>query len=187
MVLQPGDAVEVPLGPRRITGVVWDAERLAAPDVPASRLRPVAARLDLPPLADPLRRLIEWTADYYVAPLQSVVRMAWPSVAFLSPREFTEYRLGGPVPKRLTPERAKALERLEGRQGPARDLARMAGVSEAVVRGLVTAGTLIASRVAGDATPPEPDPAFAPPALSADQQAVADELVAAVDAGEFAA
>ena len=186
MVLQPGDAVEVPLGPRRITGVVWDAERLAAPDVPASRLRPVAARLDLPPLADPLRRLIEWTADYYVASLQSVVRMAWPSVAFLSPREFTEYRLGGPLPKRLTPERAKALERLEGRQGTARDLARMAGVSEAVVRGLVTAGTLIAERVAGDATPPQPDPAFAPPALSADQQAVADELVAAVDAGEFA-
>jgi hypothetical protein len=52
--------------------------------------------------------------------LQSVVRMAWPSVAFLGPREFTEYRLGGPVPKRLTPERAKALERLEGRQGTAR-------------------------------------------------------------------
>ncbi|WP_456238857.1 primosomal protein N' family DNA-binding protein, partial [Sandarakinorhabdus rubra] len=51
MALAPGDAVEVPLGPRRITGVVWDAERLAAPDVPDDRLRPVAARLDLPPLA----------------------------------------------------------------------------------------------------------------------------------------
>jgi primosomal protein N' (replication factor Y) len=186
MQLEPGDAVEVPLGPRRIIGVVWDIDSLAAPDVPASRLRPVAARLDLPPLAAPLRRLIDWTADYYVAPSQAVVRMAWPSVAFLSPREFTEYRPGGPPPKRLTPERAKALERLEGRQGTARDLARMADVSEAVIRGLVTAGTLIATRVAGDATPPQPDPAFAPPALSADQQAIADELVAAVDAAAFA-
>ncbi len=186
MVLGPGDAVEVPLGPRRIIGVVWDAERLAAPDVPAAKLRPVAARLDMPPLAEPLRRLIEWTADYYVASLQSVVRMAWPSVAFLNPREFTEYRLGGPPPGRLTPERTQALERLEGRQGTARDLARMAGVSEAVIRGLVTSGTLIAERVAGDASPPEPDPDFAPPQLSADQQAVADELVAAVDAGQFA-
>ena len=186
MLLAPGDAVEVPLGPRRIIGVVWDADRLAAPDVDAIRLRPVAARLDLPPLAGPLRRLIEWTADYYVASLQSVVRMAWPSVAFLSPREFTEYRLGGPAPKRLTPERSQALERLDGRQGTARDLARMAGVSEAVIRGLVTAGTLVAERVAGDASPPEPDPDHAPPVLSVDQQAAADELVAAVSAGEFA-
>jgi primosomal protein N' (replication factor Y) len=190
MVLAPGDAVEVPLGPRRIIGVVWDAERLAAPDVPAAKLRPVIARLDLPPLAEPLRRLIDWTAEYYVAPLQSVVRMAWPSVAFLNPREFTEYRLGGPLPKRLTPERAQALAKLEGRGkgilGTARDLARMAGVSDAVIRGLVGAGTLIAEKVSGDASPPVPDPDFAPPALSAEQRHVADELIAAVSAGQFA-
>jgi primosomal protein N' (replication factor Y) len=186
MALAPGDAVEVPLGPRRITGVVWDMDALAAPDVPAHRLRPVAARLDLPPLAQPLRRLIGWTADYYVAPIQQVVRMAWPSVAFLSPREFTEYRLGGPVPKRLTPERAQALERLDGRQGTARDLARMAQVSEAVIRGLVTAGTLLAEKVSGDASPPVPDPDHAPPALSAEQQDVADTLVAATAAKQFA-
>jgi primosomal protein N' (replication factor Y) len=186
MALLPGDAVEVPLGPRRIMGVVWDSDRLAAPDVPAAKLRPVIARLDLPRLAEPLMRLIEWTADYYVAPLQSVVRMAWPAVAFLSPREFTEYRLGGPLPKRLTPERAQAVARLEGRQGTARDLARMAGVSEAVIRGLVTAGTLLPEKVSGDASPPVPDPDHAPPVLSADQQAVADRLVEAVNAGRFA-
>uniref|UniRef100_UPI0013DD5E4A replication restart helicase PriA n=1 Tax=Sandarakinorhabdus rubra TaxID=2672568 RepID=UPI0013DD5E4A len=156
------------------------------PDVPDDRLRPVAARLDLPPLAAPLRRLIEWTADYYVAPLQAVVRMAWPSVAFLNPRAFTEYRLGGPLPTRLTPERAQALERLEGRQGTARDLARMAGVSDAVIRGLVTAGTLLPELVSGDASPPVPDPDHAPPSLSDEQRGAADTLVAAVAAGQFA-
>ena len=186
MALSPGDAVEVPLGPRCIIGVVWDEERLAAPDVPDAKLRPVAARLDMPPLATQLRRLIEWTADYYVAPIQQVVRMAWPSVAFLNPREFTEYRLGGPLPKRLTPERAQAIDKLESRQGTARDLARMAGVSEAVIRGLVTTGTLLPEKVSGDASPPEPDPDHAPPLLSAEQRQVADTLVAAVDAGTFA-
>ncbi|MBU6164797.1 MAG: primosomal protein N' [Alphaproteobacteria bacterium] len=184
--LAPGDAVEVPLGPRRIIGVVWDADHLDAPAVPDAKLRPVIARLDLPPLAAPLRRLIDWTADYYVAPIQAVVRMAWPSVAFLSPREFTEYRLGGPLPSRLTPERAQALERLDGRQGTARDLARLAGVSEAVIRGLVAAGTLIGETVSADASPPLPDPDHAPPQLSAQQRGVADELVAAVAAGQFA-
>lgn len=186
MALGPGDAVEVPLGPRRILGVVWDMEALAAPEVAAARLRPVAARLDLPPLAAPLRRLIDWTADYYVASPLSVVRMAWPSVAFLNPREFTEYRLGGMAPKRLTPERSQAIERLQGRQGSARDLARMAGVSDAVIRGLVTAGTLVAQRVAGDVSPPLPDPDHAAPALSGDQRAVADTLVAAVRNRQFA-
>ncbi|WP_353217271.1 primosomal protein N' [Sandarakinorhabdus sp.] len=190
MTLNAGDAVEVPLGPRRIIGVVWDLDSAAAPEVPASKLRAVAARLDLPPLAAPLRRLIDWTADYYVAPLVQVVRMAWPSVAFLPARALTEYRLSGPPPARMTPERAKALELLAGRGtgtlGSARDLARIAGVSEAVIRGLVAAGTLVAETVSGDASPPLPDPDHAAPVLSPDQQAVAATLVDAVDAAQFA-
>jgi len=185
MAPAPGDAVQVPLGPRQIIGVVWDTDRLEAPGVAAARLRPITARLDLPPLAAPLRRLCEFVADYYMAPLNAVVRMAWPSVAFLSPKSLTEYHVGGPAPARLTPERTQALARLEGRQGTVRDLARMAGVSDAVIRGLVAAGTLLPEIVAADASPPLPDPDFAPPQLSPDQQAAADALAAAVQARRF--
>jgi primosomal protein N' (replication factor Y) len=39
--------------------------------------------LPVPPLGAPLRRLIEWTADYYLAPLASVARMALSSTAAL--------------------------------------------------------------------------------------------------------
>ena len=185
LMLAPGMAVEVPLGPRRILGVVWDAD-VAAPPVAAARLRPVAAALPIPPLAAPLRQLMAWTADYYVAPLQAVVRMAWPSVAFLPAKDVTEYAADGPPPTRLTPQRAAALERLQGRQGNVRDLARMAGCSEAVVRGLVAAGTLTPRMVSADADPPRPDPDFAPPSLSASQADSAAALVAAVQAGQFA-
>ncbi|GGE19050.1 primosomal protein N' [Polymorphobacter glacialis] len=186
LTLAPGDAVSVPLGPRVISGVVWDEGRLEGREVEAKRLRPVAGKLDIPPLSAPMRRLCEWVADYYLASLAGVIRMVWPSVAFLGEREIVEYRLGGQLPGRMTPARLQAVERLEGRQGIVRDLARMADVSEAVVRGLVTAGTLVAEVVGADGALAQPDAGFAPPVLEAAQAEVAGEMAAAVGAGGFA-
>ena len=60
---EPGSIVLAPLGPRQVTGVVWDPDRLEAGEVDDRRLRPLLHVYDLPPLAGPLRRLIEWTAD----------------------------------------------------------------------------------------------------------------------------
>ncbi|MBC7504213.1 MAG: primosomal protein N', partial [Sandarakinorhabdus sp.] len=186
MDLAPGDAVQVPLGPRAITGVVWDAGRLAGREVEANRLRAVSARLDLPPIAEPLRRLCEWVADYYLSNLAGVIRMVWPSVAFLGDREVTEYRLGGAAPARMTPQRSAALEKLAGAQGIVRDLTRIAGVSEAVIRGLVKAGALVPVVVGAGGPVASPDPDFAPPVLEAAQAAAAGAMAAAVRAGGFA-
>ena len=87
-----------------------------------------SALLDVPPIAAPLRRLAEWTADYYLAPLASVLRMILPSSSALDgPRQLTEYRPTGLVPDRMTPQRLKALGALEGRQGTVRELADHAG------------------------------------------------------------
>jgi primosomal protein N' (replication factor Y) len=185
MIVAPGMAVSVPLGPRTITGVVWDAGRLEGRSVEAKRLRPVAAVLDMPPLAEPMRRLCEWVADYYLSPLAGVIRMVWPSVAFLSAREIVEYRPGGPTPTRMTPARVQALEKLAGRQGLVRDLARIAGVSEAVIRGLVQGGTLLPVLVGVDATPAQPDPDFAPPQLETAQAEAAAAIANAVTMGGF--
>ncbi|HEU0134105.1 MAG TPA: primosomal protein N', partial [Allosphingosinicella sp.] len=69
MTVQPGSIVLAPLGPRQMTGVVWEPDRLEAEAVGDNRLRPLLQAYDLPPLAPPLRRLIEWTSDYYLAPL----------------------------------------------------------------------------------------------------------------------
>ncbi len=186
MVLAPGDAVAVPLGPRTIMGVVWDKERLAGREVETARLRPVRERLAVRPLAAPMRRLCEWVADYYMAPLAAVVRMAWPSVAFLGERAITEYRLSGVLPGRLTPGRAQALEKLAGLQDTARALAEAAGVSEAIIRGLVVAGALVPETVGADAAPGVPDPDFSVPALEAAQAAAAGAIAEAVTAGGFA-
>ncbi|HEY1146200.1 MAG TPA: primosomal protein N', partial [Allosphingosinicella sp.] len=101
----PGTIVLAPLGPRQITGVVWEANRLEAGEVDDKRLRPLLQVYDLPPIAEPLRRLIEWTADYYLAPIAAVLRMTIASASALDgARTITEYRATGLIPDRLTPQ-----------------------------------------------------------------------------------
>ncbi len=187
MAVEPGSIVLAPLGPRQLAGVVWEEAGMPSDaDVGDNRLRNLVSAYDLPPIGAPLRRLIEWTAAYYLAPPAAVLRMALSSgTALDGGRTAIEYRATGEVPDRLTPQRAQALERIGERQGLVRELAAIADLSDAVIRGLVKAGAIEAVEVAVDAPFAEPDPDFAPPALSDDQGAVADTIVAAVKARAF--
>ena len=185
MDLPPGSVVSVPLGPRRIDGIVWDAEPLEVQQIEASRLRPVAQAHDIPPLMAALRRLIDWTADYYLASPASVIRMALPTGSVLgASRSITEYRLTGTPPARMTPQRQLAYAKLGDAQATVRELAAMAGVSEAVIRALVQSGAMQAIEVPVDRPYPLPDPDHTSPQLNPEQRAAADRLVQAVRAGE---
>lgn len=187
MAVEPGSIVRVPLGPREMVGVVWEEEALPTETVGDNRLRNVIEAYDLPPIGAPLRRLIEWTADYYLAPPQAVLRMALSSAAALEGGRTTiEYRLSGKVPDKMTPQRAQAIERIGERQGLIRELATIADVSEAVIRGLVKLGVIEGVEVALDLPFVLPDPDHAPPALSGAQAEAAAELVAMVKARDFA-
>ena len=166
-----------------MVGVVWEAERLPSEEVGDNRLRPVHSLLDVPPVPAPLRRLAEWTADYYLSPLASVLRMVLPSSSALDgPRQLIEYRPTGTLPDRMTPQRLQAVERIEGRQGTVRELADRAGVSDSVIRGLVSAGALEAVAVEADRPLALPDPDHAPPDLS-DAQRDAASLLSSGDGG----
>jgi primosomal protein N' (replication factor Y) len=187
MEVGPGSAVVAPLGPRQIVGIVWDAERLPATPVPDARLRPLTGVLPVPPLKAELRRLIEWTADYYCAPLAAVARMVLASGGALrGPSTITEYRLSGGLPERMTPQRQAAIEALEGEQATIRELAGIAGVSEGVLRGLVNQGVLEPVTVDCDRPYARADADFAQPELSAEQAEVAGHLVSALRNGGFA-
>jgi primosomal protein N' (replication factor Y) len=186
--VQPGSIVLAPLGPRQIAGVVWEPEHMPSDaEVGDNRLRPIASVYDLPPLGAPLRRLIEWTADYYLAPPAAVLRMALASASALDGgRTAIEYRATGHIPPRLTPQREQALERIGERQGLVRELAMIADVSDAVIRGLVKAGAIEAIEVSVDDPFPPPDPDHAPPLLSAEQSAAAATLAESVRSHAFA-
>ena len=184
MSVEPGSVVVAPLGPRQLIGVAWEADRLQTEEVGDNRLRPLAGLVDVPTIPEPLRRLAEWTADYYLSPLAAVLRMVLPSSSALAgPRQMIEYRATGVVPARLTPQREQALSKIEGRQGTVRELASHADVSDAVMRGLVNAGALERVEVDADQPYPEPNPDFAPPRLNEEQQVAADSLTAAVGRG----
>lgn len=183
MTVELGSVVIAPLGPRQLIGVAWEADRLPSEEVGDNRLRPLAGLVDVPPIPAPLRRLCEWTADYYLSPLAAVLRMVMPSSAALAPRQIVEYRATGVIPSRLTPQREQALTQVEGRQGTVRELAAHAEVSEAVMRGLVHAGALERIEVDGDEPFPEPDPEFALPQLNQEQRQAAASLTGAIGQG----
>ncbi|WP_395394670.1 primosomal protein N' [Novosphingobium sp. BL-8A] len=186
-VVEYGSVVIAPLGPRQVLGIVWEAERLSAQEVPESKLRPILEVLPVPPIPVRLRRLIEWTADYYCASLSSVARMSLGSMAALrGGGTTTEYRLTGEEPARLTPQRAAALDALQGEQASIKELAELASVSEGVLRGMVGAGLLEPVVVDLDRPYPRANPEFAVPELSEGQQAAADVFVEAVKTHKFA-
>ena len=186
MTVGPGHVVVAPLGPRQIVGIVWEEERLPTDPVPDSKLRPLAEVLPVPPLRAELRRLIEWTADYYCAPLSAVARMVLASGgAMRGPATMTEYRLTGGMPERMTPQRQRAMEALEGEQATIRELAGLAGVSEGVLRGLVNQGVLEPVEVDCDRPYPRANAGHAVVELNPHQQEVAGRLVEAVEAREF--
>lgn len=198
----PGTVVEAPLGPRRVAGVVWDDGVFETRPVDPAKLRD-AVPLNLPPLPDPLRRLLAFVADYYLAPPAAVLRMALPQAAFVAaPKPAPLFRLaemlatqamdGGARPARANPKRRALMERLEAVRtlGPA-PLAVWAAAAEArieTLRALVKQGVLeqVAETAADAGATPVSRPALPPgPALSAAQQVAAGALAEAARAGEF--
>jgi primosomal protein N' (replication factor Y) len=187
MAVEYGSVVVAPLGPRQIVGIVWEEERLPTDPVPEAKLRPILEVLPVPPIRAELRRLIEWTADYYCAPLQAVARMVIASGGALrGPASVTEYRLTGGMPERMTPMRERAMGALEGEQATIRELAELADVSDGVLRGLVNQGVLEPVLVDCDRPYPRADAGHAAVDLNPGQQAVAATLVEAVEARRFA-
>src|SRR5487761_1561426 len=60
-----GDFVRVPLGHRRLAGAGWGPDHAA---VAATKLKPIAETLPVPPLRDELRRFVDWVANYTLTP-----------------------------------------------------------------------------------------------------------------------
>src|ERR1700741_3933152 len=63
MELAPGDVVCVPLGPREVIAVVWAQNDNPDPRL-HNRLKDVGKKLDVPPLKDELRSLVDWVVNY---------------------------------------------------------------------------------------------------------------------------
>ncbi|MDD9877428.1 MAG: primosomal protein N' [Magnetovibrio sp.] len=183
MTLGTGDFVVVPLGNRAASGVVWGP---GLGDVDARRLKDVTARHDCPPLPDVSRRFVDWVARYTLHSPGAVLKMAMSVTDALEPpKPVTAYLAAeAPAGLRMTAARARVLAAAaDGPPRGAADLAREAGVSPGVVKGLAEAGGLRALALAPVGLPPAPDPDHPGPELSEEQQNAAGPLVGAVGGG----
>ncbi|MDR3494566.1 MAG: primosomal protein N' [Ancalomicrobiaceae bacterium] len=186
MEVAPGSIVVVPLGPRKVIGVVWD-EAAGGETVGDNRLREIEHAFPAPPLGPSLRRFVDWVGSYYLMPRGMVMRMVIRSPEALEPEaRIRGIRHSGPAPERLTDARKRVLELTADGAGWSRSgLAASAAVSSGVIDGLIAQGTLEEVWLEPGRAIAAPDPDFAPPTLSAEQQDAAVALRAAASERGF--
>ena len=175
LVVEPGDVVHVPLAARETIGVVWETRKGAS----ASNLKAVISKADATPLSSTLRDFVDWVARYTLAPRGLVLRMALraPEIE-RNERIAMGVRLVGAPPARLTSARQRVLEILsDGLLRAKRDLCDEAGVSAAVIDGLIDEGTLLPEPMPQAPIAPLPDPDFTTTIFSEAQSKAVGELL----------
>ena len=182
----PGTFVKVPLGGRAVTGVVWEDEE-EDNQVPDHKLKGIYEVLKVPPLGETQRRFVEWVADYTISPPGNVLKMCMGSPEALKPlptRVLYKKGKGGVDPARLTPARLQVLDVIDdGKQRPIKEISKKAGVSEAVVRGLIKYGMIEGVEQTRDQPYPEPDAEKDGPTLNDEQIQAVAELKETLDKG----
>jgi primosomal protein N' (replication factor Y) len=181
-----GTFVEVPLGPRRILGVVWGPGESG---LPHEKIRPVGRVLDLSPMRDEMRTFLARAADYTLTPLPMMLRLATRAPGLGdAPATRRVLHAAGAAPDRLTEARARVLAVLAGFGGAPvtqGELCAAAGVTASVIKGLVTQGVLIEQDAPRDMPYARLDPARPGTDLTADQDAAADALRQGIAAGGY--
>jgi primosomal protein N' (replication factor Y) len=164
----------------------------SAAGVPAAALPPASSALAAgtnPAATNPTNGLAAGTTSIATLragtnPTADLAAATRPSAGLGAGTNQAERGVGGKV--RLTDARRRVLDRLAAAEplGTA-ELARDAGVSTSVIRGMGDSGLLVATQVATAQAFRRPDPEHPGPLLSPDQEAAAATLRRAVAAAEF--
>ncbi|MEP4711722.1 primosomal protein N' [Pseudophaeobacter sp.] len=181
-----GAFVEVPLGPRKVLGVIWGA---GGGNFDSAKLRSVIRVLDLATMRDEMRQFLSKAADYTLTPMSMMLRLATRAPGLSDPPSMRKVlRLGDTQPDRMTPARAKVLAVMEEFGGMAftpKELADMAGVTPSVVKGLVGQGALREEETPRDLPYPALDPNRPSKDLTEDQSRAAAALSEGVQSGSY--
>jgi primosomal protein N' (replication factor Y) len=181
-----GAFVQVPLGPRRVLGVVWGpGEGRFDP----AKIRAVQKLLDVPPMREELQEFLTRAGDYTLTPLSQMLRLATRAPGLGDPPSMRKiYRLGAQPPARLTDARARVLQVLQDYGGLAftmGELSASAGVTSGVIKGLVAQGALREEDSPRDLPFQRLDPGHGARALTAAQDQAAQLLVAGLRGGGY--
>ncbi|MDA8585646.1 primosomal protein N' [Rhodobacteraceae bacterium] len=184
-----GAFVEVPLGPRKVIGVVWGP---GEGGYDLAKVRSVIRVLDAVPMQDEMKSFLIRVADYTLTPMPAMLRLGTRAPGLGDPPSMRKiYRRGTTEnPDRWTDARRKVVAVLDEYGGLAftlKELADMGGVSTSVVKGLVTQGVVAEEDSPRDLPFAKLDPGVAQVDLTAEQAAASDALTAGVASGKFGA
>lgn len=181
-----GAFVEVPLGPRRVLGVVWGA---GEGGFDLSKVRSITRVLDAAPMAATMRAFLQRAADYTLTPLPAMLRLATRAPGLADPPGPRRvYRRGMAEPDRMTDARARVLEAFADFGGAAftlSELSGLAGVTSGVIKGLVKQGAVLEEDAPRDLPFAVLDADLAGKPLADDQAGAAATLRAAVRGGKY--
>jgi primosomal protein N' (replication factor Y) (superfamily II helicase) len=181
-----GAFVEVPLGPRKVLGVVWGPGK---GDFDLARVRSVIRVLDAAPMRDEMRVFLLRAAEYTLTAMPAMLRLATRAPGLGDPQSMRKiYRMGEGAPSRMTDARRRVLETL-GEYGDLaftlREVAEMAGVTSSVVKGLVKLGAVREEDSPRDLPFARLDPELAGKELTEDQTEAAETLRGFMRSGDY--
>ncbi|UWQ02113.1 primosomal protein N' [Aliiroseovarius crassostreae] len=181
-----GAYVEVPLGPRKVLGVIWGA---GEGGFDAAKLRKVTKVIDVAPMRLEMVQFLTRVGDYTITPMNHMLRLATRAPGLMDPPSMRKVlRASGFRPNRLTDARAKVLAAMDDNPGAAftqAELAGLADVSASVVKGMVKLGALREEDAPRDLPYPFLDPLKPGKTLTEDQAAAARQLCDGVTSGRY--
>lgn len=194
MTLSIGAYVEVPVGARRLIGVIWSLHRSDS-DLHPDKLKPITRMLDVPSMGADLARLVDFIADYTLSPRGSVLKMCLGLFGGKKGVDLFDHRPTAThvfVPPKLpdgpvSEKRQAVINALTDKPPMLVSVAaRKAGASPAVVRAMVQKGLLHAVDLPTDqlGDPPRPDAGHSP-VLSDEQQTAASAIGCAIKQQQY--
>jgi primosomal protein N' (replication factor Y) len=181
-----GAFVEVPLGPRKVLGVVWGPGQ---GDYDLNKIRHVIRVLDAAPMRLEMKEFLTRSAAYTLTPLPAMLRLATRAPGLGDPPSMRKiYRKGTGEPNKLTDARKRVLAVLDeygDLSFTLKELAEMAGVTASVVKGLVGQDVVREEDSPRDLPFARMDPNLPGKTLTADQAAGAAVLAEGVKDGVY--
>ncbi len=181
-----GAFLEVPLGPRKVLGIVWGRGQ-GGYDI--NKVRAAIRVLDVAPMTPDMRGFLERVANYTLTPMSQMVRLATRAPGLGDPPSMRKvYRRGTGEPTRETAARRKVLDTLAEFPEASftlKELADEAAVTSSVIKGLVEQGVVAEVDSPRDVPFPVLDPSLPGLKLADDQQEAADKLADGVRSGKY--
>lgn len=183
---QLGAFVEVPLGPRKVIGVVWGTGK---GDFDYNKVRSVIRVLDAAPMRAEMMSFLEKSAAYTLTPLSAMLRLTTRAPGLGDPPSMQKiYRRGTGEPDRVTLARTKVLNTLSeygDLSFTLKELAELAGVTSSVIKGLVKQGVVFEEDSPRDLPFQRLDPDMPSKELTEDQASASEILAVGVSSGTY--